>query len=72
MRDLRGLAVPIAVYLVITLGLPAAHGAIDRRFATHAMGVVAGCALVIAIAAACRLGRRMNNQTPSRVTKGPS
>jgi hypothetical protein len=48
---LRWMAVPIAAYLVITLGLPLAHGAAMRGgFVHHAAWVVAGCALMVAAA----------------------
>jgi hypothetical protein len=51
MRDyLKRLAVPIAAYLVITLVLPAANGAATHHeFVHHAMWVVLGCALVVAL-----------------------
>jgi amino acid transporter len=72
MRDaLRWLAVPIAAYLVITLGLPAAHGAAgNARFTTHAMGVGLGCAIIIAIVAAITVVA--NRRDHSRVPGGPS
>ena len=61
--------VPIAAYLVITLGLPLAHGAAGRAdFAAHAMWVLGGC-LVVALGLA-GLSRLANNRTSSRVPKG--
>ncbi len=48
LESLRWMAVPIAVYLVITLVLPIANGAAGRTdFAHHAMWVLLGCTLVI-------------------------
>jgi hypothetical protein len=42
---LRWMAVPIAAYLAITLGLPLANGAAVRSgFVHHAAWVIAGCA----------------------------
>ena len=50
---LRWMAVPLAAYLLITLVLPAANGAARRAdFAGHAGWVLAGCALMVAIALA--------------------
>ena len=51
MRDyLKRLAIPIGAYLVITLVLPAANGAATHHeFIHHAMWVVLGCALVVAL-----------------------
>jgi heme/copper-type cytochrome/quinol oxidase subunit 2 len=80
MRDsLRWLAVPIAAYLVITLGLPAAHGAARQtRFATHAMWVVLGCAIIVVvivavIVAVIAASRALaNKRNRSRVAGGPS
>jgi hypothetical protein len=73
MRErLRWLAVPIAAYLVITLALPAANGAVAHaEFVAHAMWVILGCAIVIAIVAA---GTWLaNTRTRSRVpTRGKS
>ncbi|HEY0991854.1 MAG TPA: hypothetical protein VGD80_32610 [Kofleriaceae bacterium] len=44
---LRWMAVPLAVYLAITLGLPLANGAAVRSgFVHHAGWVVAGCAAI--------------------------
>ena len=44
------LVVPIAAYLAITLGLPAANGAAQRPdFARHASLVIAACIAAIAI-----------------------
>ena len=52
-RKLGWLKVPIAAYLVITLGLPVLHGAARRAdFVSHALWVLAGCALVVAAALA--------------------
>ncbi len=53
MRNSLGwLVVPIAAYLVITLGLPAANGALhSSAFLTHARWVVLGCAVIIPTAA---------------------
>jgi hypothetical protein len=76
MRDsLRWLAVPIAAYLVITLGLPAAHGAARQaRFATHAMWVVLGCAIIVAVIVAviAASSALANKRDRSRVAGGPS
>jgi hypothetical protein len=50
-RKLRSLRVPIAAYLVITLGLPLLHGAGRRAdFFAHARWVLAGCLIVVAVA----------------------
>ena len=72
MRDnARWLAVPIAAYLVITLALPAAHGAAgNARFATHAMWVMLGCAIVVAVVAAITVVVKRRER--SRVAGGPS
>ena len=44
---LRWMAVPLAAYLAITLGLPLANGAAFRSgFVHHAGWVVAGCAAI--------------------------
>ena len=53
MRDyLKRLAVPITAYLVITLVLPPANGAASHHeFVHHAMWVILGCALVVALIA---------------------
>jgi len=52
-RKLGWLKVPIAAYLVITLGLPVLHGAARRAdFVGHALWVLAGCGLVVAAALA--------------------
>jgi hypothetical protein len=58
LRDrVRWLAVPIAAYLAITLGLPIANGAAGREdFLIHAATVVAGCVLVVAAIAAAGAG----------------
>ncbi len=48
---LRWMAVPLVAYLLITLVLPAANGAARRDdFAGHAGWVLAGCAVMVAIA----------------------
>jgi hypothetical protein len=48
---LRWMAVPIAAYLAITLGLPLARGAAIRGgFAHHAAWVLAGCAAILVVA----------------------
>lgn len=48
---LRWMAIPIAAYLTITLGLPVANGAGARaELGHHARWVVAGCALVFGLA----------------------
>ena len=48
---LRPMAIPVAAYLIITLGLPAANGAGSRaEFAHHAGWVAAGCAVVLGLA----------------------
>lgn len=50
------LAVPLAVYLGLTLGLPLAHGAAARPgFAAHAAWVLLGCACVVALITAARI-----------------
>jgi hypothetical protein len=49
----RWMAVPLAAYLVITLGLPLANaGTIRREFVRHAGWVLAGCLAMVAIALA--------------------
>lgn len=51
LRRLRWMAVPIAAYLVVTLALPAIHGAaLHGGFLRHAGWVVAGCVAVVALA----------------------
>jgi len=53
LESLRWLLVPIAAYLVVTLGLPIANGAAARGdFVRHAAYVVAGCVAVLMIALA--------------------
>ena len=48
---LRWIAVPIAAYLAITLGLPLANGAAMRGgFVHHASWVLGGCVVVVAVA----------------------
>jgi hypothetical protein len=48
----RWLAVPIAVYLAITIVLPAANGAAHRAdFVKHLALVLVGCGVMIAIGA---------------------
>ena len=48
---LRWMAMPIAAYLIITLGLPMANGAGARaEFGHHAGWVAAGCAVVVGLA----------------------
>ena len=48
---LRWMAVPVAVYLVVTLALPLANGAAGREeFAGHAGWVVAGCLVMVTVA----------------------
>ncbi len=55
----KHIAVPIAAYLVITLGLPLANGAAGRGdFVMHAVWVLAACAVVLAIAFAIQRLRR--------------
>ena len=55
----KHIAVPIAAYLVIKLGLPLAHGAAARGdFVMHAVWVLAACAVVLAIAFAISRLRR--------------
>jgi hypothetical protein len=50
---LRWMAVPIAAYLVVTIALPAANGAVQHgAFVRHAGWVVAGCAAIVAVALA--------------------
>ena len=72
MRDaLRWLAVPVGAYLVITLGLPAAHGAAAHaRFATHAIGVVLGCVIIVTVVTAITV--MTNRRDRARVPGGPS
>jgi hypothetical protein len=72
MRDsVRWIAVPITAYLVITLGLPAAHGAASNaRFAAPAIWVVLGCAIIITVVAV--LGPLANKRNRSRVPGDPS
>ena len=49
-RRRASFAVPIAAYLVITLGLPLVNGAAARgEFAHHALWVMATCAVVFAL-----------------------
>lgn len=49
----RWVLVPIAAYLAITVGLPAANGAVRHAaFFHHALLVLAGCAAVLVVAAA--------------------
>jgi hypothetical protein len=51
LKRLRWMIVPIAAYLVITLGLPAANGAMWRAdFVRHATVVLGGCLAIVAIA----------------------
>ena len=55
----KHIAVPIAAYLVITLGLPLANGAAGRGdFVMHAVWVLTACAVVLAIAFAIQRLRR--------------
>ena len=55
----KQIAVPITVYLVITLGLPLANGAAGRGdFVMHAVWVITACAIVLAIAFAIARFRR--------------
>lgn len=50
LRRVRWLTVPITAYLLVTLVLPAANGAIRRAdFARHAAWVIASCAVVLGI-----------------------
>lgn len=52
-------AIPIAAYLVITLGLPLANGAAARgEFVHHALLVVAACTIAVALLAAVAHTRR--------------
>lgn len=56
----KQIAVPIVVYLAITLGLPLANGAAGRGdFVTHATWVLVACAVVLAIAFAISRFRRI-------------
>jgi len=49
LRRLGWMAVPIAAYLVVTLGLPAANGAArSGEFLRHVGWVIAGCVAVVA------------------------
>lgn len=51
MARLRWMAVPIAAYLAITLGLPLAHGAAGRgNFVHHAGWVIVGCIAILGVA----------------------
>ena len=64
----RWIAIPVGVYLAITLVLPLVHGAGARAdFANHAMWVLGGC-LAVAIVLAGML-RLANHRTISRVDK---
>lgn len=50
LRRVGWLTVPLAAYLMVTLVLPAANGAMRREdFARHAAWVIGGCALVLGI-----------------------
>lgn len=66
----RWIAIPVGVYLAITLVLPLAHGAAARAdFAGHAMWVLGGClAVAIMLAGLLRLA---NHRTISRVGGTP-
>lgn len=66
----RWIAIPVAVYLAITLALPLVHGAGARAdFASHAMCVIGGClAVAIVLAGILRLA---NHRTLSRVGDRP-
>ncbi|HTR52839.1 MAG TPA: hypothetical protein VMJ10_19125 [Kofleriaceae bacterium] len=56
LRELRWLAVPVAAYIAITIGLPAANGAVQRaEFVRHLVLVVLGCAAVAAVVLAIAL-----------------
>lgn len=66
----RWVAIPVGVYLAITLVLPLVHGAAGRAdFANHAMWVIGGC-LTVAIVLAGLL-RLANHRTISRVGGKP-
>jgi hypothetical protein len=53
---LRWMAIPIAAYLMITLVLPMARGAVARdNFVHHAGWVAAGCAVVVVLSLICTL-----------------
>jgi hypothetical protein len=66
----RWIAIPVGVYLAITLALPLVHGAAGRAdFANHAMWVLGGC-LAVAIVLAGML-RLANHRTISRVGGKP-
>lgn len=66
----KWIAVPVVVYLAITLALPLLHGAGGRTdFAGHAMWVLGGCLIVtIVLAGMLRLA---NHRTISRVGGKP-
>jgi len=50
LRRLHWLAVPLAAYIAITVGLPAANGAVWRaEFVRHLGLVVIGCVTVCAV-----------------------
>ena len=50
LRRVSWLAVPLAAYLVITLALPAANGALAQpAFGRHALVVIAACVAVVGI-----------------------
>lgn len=76
LRKLRWMAVPIAVYLVVTLALPAANGAVlHGAFLRHAGWVVAGCAAILALAtlggvAATLAGRAAHRVVNRRRSRG--
>ena len=52
-KRLSWLKVPVLAYLAITLGFPVLHGAARRAdFVAHALWVVGGCLVIIAITVA--------------------
>jgi exosortase K len=66
----RWIAIPVGVYLAITLGLPLVHGAAARAdFAGHALWVLGGCLAVATLLAG--LLRLANHRPPSRVGGTP-
>ncbi len=69
LERLRWTAVPIAVYLVITLVLPIANGAAGRTdFAHHALWVLLGCSVVVGSIAVVGAGIELAARAARRLT----
>lgn len=69
---LRWLAVPIMAYLVVTLGLPLAHGAARRDgFGHHALWVVLGCVAMFLFALLASLAGSLVRAALHRRTRSP-